>query len=301
MFRSEQIIFTSGHNITKLLVPADGTSYIQEDFSDVPSIFFTISDPTLDGGSCIYVLEDLAAYEILEGGRDSTSDYSTDRSVYFGSKDGIYKYDAETLSAKKFGPFRDDIIQLQKANGSDTIYILTAKNKIYKIENNGTVKSRIQSVTCALEFVLDTSNNLYFISCDDSLPRIVKPNGNLVTYVPSVTGDFKEIKLIRPAFLMENSIPLFADGWLHVLYENGSSEKKDFYINEHPTACSVDAALYLVLALNGKIFEFNVMEAMLTSMFGYSDYMPIDLTKMIMSIIQTTKEGVLRNFNSADK
>ncbi|XP_047037944.1 uncharacterized protein LOC124643123 [Helicoverpa zea] len=292
MFRDEQIIFSSPFNITKLLVPADGQKYLQAESSDIPSIFFTVSDPKSEGGSCIYVLEGFAAYEILEGGRDSTADYSFEKAIYFGAKDGLYKYHPDTLSAKKFGPFRDDIIQLQKANGTDAIYILNSEHKVYKIEKNGTVKTRMQGIGCALEFVLDTSNNIYYVSCGDRMPHIIKSDGNVLSLTASVIEDFKDIKLLRPAFIMENCIPFFGDGVLYILYSNGTYEKKDLVIKERPSAFSVDAALYLVAALNGKIYEFNVMEVLIRSMFGVAAEWPKDVTKIIMSIIETAKDSI---------
>ncbi|KAF9406826.1 hypothetical protein HW555_012934 [Spodoptera exigua] len=259
MFKDEQIIFSSNFNITKLLVPADGQKYFQAESSDIPSIFFTVADPKSEGGSCIYVLEGFAAYEILEGGRDSTADYSFEKNIYFGAKDGLYKYHPDTLSAKKFGPFTDDIIQLQKANG---------------------------------KFVLDTSNNIYYVSCGDRMPHIVKNDGNVLSLTASVIEEFKEIKLLRPAFIMENCIPFFGDGNLYILYSNGTYEKKDLLIKEKPSAFSVDAALYLVAAVNGKIYEFNVMEVLIRSMFGVTTEWPKDVTKIIMSIIETAKDSI---------
>lgn len=291
LFKDDQIIFSSNFNITKILVPADGTKYLQAESSDIPSIFFTISDPKLEGGTCIYVLEGFAAYELLEGGRDSTADYSFDKAIYFGARDGLYKYHPDSLSAKKYGPFRDDIIQLQKANGSDIIYILTSERKLFKMEKNGTIKTKMQSVNCATEFVLDTSNNIYYVGCGDRMPHIVKSNGNVLSLTASVIEEFKDIKLLRPAFIMENCVPFFGDGFLYILYSNGTYEKKDFQIKERPTAYSVDAALYLVAAINGKIYEFNVMEVLIRSMFGVSTEWPKDVTKIIMSIIETAKDG----------
>ncbi|CAG9790012.1 unnamed protein product [Diatraea saccharalis] len=292
MFRSDQIIFASDFNITRLLVPANGNKYVTTEMSDIPSIFFTISDPKLEGGSCIYVLEGFAAYEVLEGGRDATADYTHDATIFFGTKEGIYKYYPDSLSAKKYGPFRDDIIQLQKANGTDAIYILNTENRIFKIQKNGTVRTRIRSITCASEFVLDTSNNIYYLACDDHMPHIVNADGSLISVTASVTEDFKEVKLLRPPFIMENGIPFFADGNLYILYANGTSEKKDFYLEEKPSAFSIDAALYLVAAIDGKIYEFNVIEVLLRSMFGMSPEWPKDVTKMVMSIIDATKENM---------
>ncbi|KPJ01195.1 hypothetical protein RR46_03066 [Papilio xuthus] len=297
IFREEQVIFSSEFNITSILVPADNTKYVPADVVDIPSIFFTISNPRLEGGSCIYVLEGLAAYEVLEGGRDSTADYSSDKSVYFGAKDGVYIYDGNTLSARKYGPYNDDILQLQKANNTDAIFILNSERKIYKIEKNGTVKIKIQSILCALEFVLDTSNNIYYIACDDRMPHIARHDGSYISYVTTVSENFKEIKLLRPAFIMDKCVPFFADGGLYILHANGTSEKKDFYIRERPTAYSIDATLYLVAALNGKIYEFNVMEVLLKSMFGVVSHWPSDVTKIIMSIVETAKDNVYKDLS----
>lgn len=294
IFRDDQIIFTSHFNITKVLVPSDG-KYIQS--NDIPSIFFTISDPKLDGGSCIYVLEGFAAYEVLEGGRDSTTSYGSDKGVYFGAIDGIYKYSPDTLSAKKFGVFRDNIIQIQKANGSDAIYILTYEHKLFKLENNATVRTKITAVVCALEFVLDTNNNIYYIGCHDRMPHIVKSNGLVHSLTASVMEEFKQITLLRPAFVMEDCIPFFGDGNLYILYANGTSEKKEFQIQERPTAFSVDAALYIVAALDGRLYEFNVMEVLLKSMFGLINEWPHDITKVVSSMMDTAKESIYNHIN----
>ncbi|VVC96220.1 unnamed protein product [Leptidea sinapis] len=296
IFRDDLVIFTSNHNITKLLVPADGVSFVRNDNSDLPAIFFTIKDKNLDGEHCIYVLEGLAAYEILEGGRDSTADYGPDKTVYFGAKDGVYKYDPDSLSAKKFGLFRDDIIQIQKANGEDVIYYLTVNYKLFKLENNGVLRTRIEVVTCALEFVLDTSNNIYYLACEDGLPRIVSNQGLLLSFTPTLYDDFKDVKLLRPAFIMERSVLFFADGFFYMLYVNGTTAKRDFFIDEKPTAFSIDAALYLVAAVEGKIFEFNVMEVLLKSIFHVSNAWPNDLTKIMMPIIENSKENKIFNF-----
>lgn len=292
IFSKEQIIFSSNFNITKILVQAEGNRFVNEEFSNLPSIFFTVTDSKLDGGSCIYVLEDLAAYEILEGGRDSTADYSTDQTVYFGAKDGVYKYDPDSFSAKKLGPFRDSVIQIQKANGTDKIYILRDDGKLLVLEANGTVRTKVQNVVCATEFVLDTSNNIYFVQCGDKTIHILKAHGANSRSIAILTDEFDEIKLIRPAFIMEESIPFLGNGNLYILHVNGTNEKKDINIEEKPSAFSVDAALYFVAALDGKIHEFNVMEVMLQSMFGIGPASPKGVTSIITSLLENAKDGI---------
>ncbi|KAJ0170592.1 hypothetical protein K1T71_013963 [Dendrolimus kikuchii] len=301
MFHEQQIIFSAGFNISRILVPADGNKYLQPDTSEIPSVFFTVVDPKLEGGSCIYVLEGFVSFEILEGGRDTTADYSFDNTIYFGAKDGLYKYHPDSLSAKKYGLFRDDIIQLQKANGTDEIYILTADNKIYKIERNGTVKTRISDVVCATEFVLDTSNNLYYVSCDLKMLNIVRRDGAVINLANSILIEVKDLVLLRPAFVMEESIPILGDGFLYIVNSNGSCDKKDFYINDKPSALSIDTALYVVAALKGKIYEFNVMDVLLRSMFGVSSEWPRDITKIIMLIIENTRDGLFEFYRNLSK
>lgn len=296
MFRKEQIVFSSKFNITRVLVPVtvEKNRYIHTEMSDIPSIFFTVSDPILEGGACIYVLEGLAAYEILEGGRDSTSDYSKDKTVYFGAKDGIYKYDHDSLSAKKFGPFEDDIIQLQKANGTDKIYILTHAGKLLVLENNGTIRTKVKNVICASEFVLDTSNNIYFIDCDSKMIYIIKSAEERHNLTATLVDEFQEIKLLRPAFIMEKCIPFIGDGILHILYANGTYESKDINIVQVPSAFSIDAAIYIVAALDGKIYEVNVIEILQQSMFGIGSSPPKDLSRMVISVMEGSNDGMFK-------
>lgn len=291
IFRDEQIVFSSPYNITAILVPVDGKYIVN---NDIPTIFFAVTDSKSDIGSCIYVLEGFAAFEVLEGGRDCTADYGSDDNVYFGAKDGLYQYDKDTLSAKRIGVFRDDIIQLQKANSADIFYILTGNHKMYRLENNGTVKVELNEVQCAKQFVLDTNNNLYYDNCKDRNIHIIKSDGSLL--IASDLYEFKDLKLIRPPFVMEQCIPLFGDGTMYILCSNGSLIKKDFHLDERPSAFSFDAALYVVAAVNGKIYEFNVMELSFKSMFGFITEWSGDISTMIVSMVDIKREPQHNNF-----
>lgn len=284
IFTDDQIVYSSQHNITAILVPV-AAKYAES--NDIPTIFFAVTDSKSDSGSCIYVLEGFAAFEVLEGGRDCTADYSygSDKHVYFGAKDGLYQYDKDTLSAKRIGVFKDDIIQLQKANAADVFYILTGNLKMHRLENNGTVKVNLNEIQCAKQFVLDTNNNLYYDNCKDRNIHIIKPDGSVL--VASDLYDFKDLKLIRPPFIMDECILLFGDGTLYVLCSNGTLLEKDVHLNEQPSAFSFDAALYLVAALNGKIYEFNVLELSLKSMFGFISEWSGDISTMIISMMDT--------------
>ncbi|XP_028037980.1 uncharacterized protein LOC114248760 [Bombyx mandarina] len=285
LFTDERIIFSSGLNITRILVPSD-RNRLQVSETNMPSIFFTLSDPASEGGTCLYILEGLAAYEILEGGTDATSAYD-DQTIYFASTNGLYRFEPSTMSAKKFGPFRDHIVQLQKASGSDEIFTLNDKNEVYRMEKNGTVKTKMSDI-CAEQFVLDTSNNLYYVSCGDNVLRALM-YGSPITV--AMVEEFNEIKLLRPPFILESSIPLFGDRVLYLFYSNGTSERKDLELSVMPTAFSVDAALYVVAALNGKLYEFNVFEVMSRSMFRSSTISPTDVSEIIMAVLQNGDDG----------
>lgn len=291
IFRNDQIVYSSHHNITSILVPV-AAKYPES--ADIPTIYFAVTDSKSDSGSSIYVLEGFAAFEVLEGGRDCTADYGSDKHVYFGAKDGLYQYDKDTLSAKRIGAFKDDIIQLQKANAADVFYILTGNLKMHRLENNGTVKVKLNEIQCAKQFVLDTNNNLYYDNCKDRNIHIIKHDGSVL--VASDLYDFKDLKLIRPPFIMEECIPLFGDGTFYVLCSNGTLFEKDFHLNERPSAFSFDAALYLVAALNGKIYEFNVLELSLKSMFGFINEWSGDISTMIVSMMDAKTNPQQNNF-----
>lgn len=294
MFNDEQIIFRSTYNITKILVPPDANTIAIDD-SDIPTIFFTVTDEKYDGGAAVYVLEGLSAYEILIGARDTTSDRKND--IYFGAKDGIYKYNRDALSAKKYDVFKEDIIQIQCTNSNklNAIFILTKEWVIYKITRNGTLKTKIYAITCALEFVLDMSDNIYYIACDNKMPYVVNPKSgaNVTSLMPSVMDEFSDFKLIRPASVMENSVPFIGDGCLYILHSNGTSDKKEFQLDVKPSAYSIDGTFYLVVALNGKIYEYNIMEIILKSMFGGSHTWPKDVTRIVMSMVETARDNLL--------
>lgn len=214
-------------------------------------------------------------------------DYGSDRNVYFGSRDGVYRYHRETLSAKKLGPFRDSIIQLQKANGTDKNYFLTEHNKLFELENEGTIRNEVKAVSCATQFVLDTSNNIYYVQCKTEIILILKHRSSVPKHV---LEDFFYITLLRPPFIMDESIPLIGDGTLHILYANGTCDSKDFFIEEKPTAYSVDTALYMVVALDGKIYEYNVMEVPLKSMYGLGPPWPTYVNKIVVSLMGSSKD-----------
>lgn len=304
-FKKEQIIFSSNFNITRIIVPSDGSSsfiHTANSGDNVPSIFFTISDPKLNGGTCIYVLEDFAAYEVLEGGRDTTTDYSQDRTIYFGAKDGIYKYDHRSLSAKKYDVFSNDIIQIQKAKGLDRIYILTKTGQLLFIENNGTKSSKVSHVVCAKQFVLDTSNNLYYVQCGDQMIHIINSDGDKLNITASVMEEFEEVMLLRPAFIMDQCIPFLGDGVLHILYANGVYEKRDFKM-PMSSIVSVDAAVYITAAFEGKIYEFNVMEVLLESLFEVGATTTTSLSILynnLISVMDDSKGGLVEFYKSVN-
>lgn len=285
IYGKDQIVFSSQYNITTILVPVDG-KYAEN--NDMPTIFFAVSDSKFDSGTCIYVLEGFAAFEVLEGGRDSTADYGSDKNVYFGAKDGLYQYDKDSLSAKRIGVFRDDIIQLQKAKAADVFYILTNNLKMYRLENNATVKVKLNDVQCARQFVLDTNNNLYYDNCKDRNIHIIRSDGSIL--VASDLYDFNDLKLVRPPFVMEECIPVFGDGTLYVLCSNGSLIKKDFHLDERPSAISFDAALYIVVAVNGKIYEYSVMDLSFNSMLGFINEWTGDISTMIISMVDVKSD-----------
>lgn len=290
MFKDDKIIFSSSFNITKLLVTRAN--------SDIPSIYFTVEDKKFKKGSSIFVLHGFMLFQVLDGGRDATSSFVSNV-VYFGAYDGIYKYDHNILASKKVSTFDDDVIQIQISKSND-LYMLTSEKFIYKVQNDLSTKNKIYAIECALEFVIDSNSNIYYIDCNLGIPHVYRFDGVIVQIKPSILNIHIDFKLLRPpSFITENCVPLIADGFLYILHSTGRLEYKDLFIEEKASAFSIDAITYVAVALDGKIYEFDIMDTLMKSMFRPQRKLPKDLTAIIIDMIESDKiENVdLKNYS----
>lgn len=83
--------------------------------------------------------------------------------VYFGSEDGLYKYDALNKEAANIGLYNMNIMKLVVKNNE--MYLLDGNDHmIYKVFNEGSTAVKIGSVKTVMEFDVDYDRNVHFVT-----------------------------------------------------------------------------------------------------------------------------------------
>lgn len=83
--------------------------------------------------------------------------------VYFGSEDGLYKYDALNKEAENIGLYNMNIMKLVVKNNE--MYLLDGNDHmIYKVFNEGSTAVKIGSVKTVMEFDVDYDRNVHFVT-----------------------------------------------------------------------------------------------------------------------------------------
>ena len=83
--------------------------------------------------------------------------------VYFGSEDGLYKYNAALQQAEYTGLYNMNIFKIVIRNNA--MYVIDANDHmIYKIYDRGTRAVKQDIATSVLDFDVDYKNNIHFVS-----------------------------------------------------------------------------------------------------------------------------------------
>lgn len=178
-YPKELLKYEAKHEIVNLLFPINSINFNESDSSESNSIesedeaviFFVEADITDDGKRIdqgLYVLKGNKATKLLDHGRDAAASIDNDKSVFFGAKDGIYKYEDD--KTEKYGSITDSIIQIAKEK-EDVLYILTEDHELYKVTEAGNKKEKVEDVDKPQEFVIDNSGNIYFY-CSDKVIKV---------------------------------------------------------------------------------------------------------------------------------
>ncbi|CAH2268836.1 jg26391 [Pararge aegeria aegeria] len=298
--------YKAEHDIVNLLAPINSLNFEEDDSSSSESkekdsdmiVFFVEADVQPDGSRVdqgLYVLKEGVAKKILNNGRDAAASGDDSKLVFFGAKDGLYVYNPTTNAADKYGPITDSIIAIAKEKDGDVIYILTEDRQVYKVTDNGEKKELLDDVVKANQIVVDYENNLFFYS-DDKKPYVRTDDGvKKVEGLPEITGG---VVLIRPPFFLDNGAPFIIDNKVYVLYPNGSSEVTDFEFtpNTMPTAFAPEAALLQYYAYDKKIYEYNVLALIVSSLLeDLGNY----LNKQAVEIRSLSKNSKLKRKTQA--
>ncbi|XP_045781266.1 uncharacterized protein LOC123878196 isoform X2 [Maniola jurtina] len=268
--------YKAEHDIVKLVVPLNALNFDETESSsewdEIVSkflVFFVEADVQPDGSRVdqgLYVLKDGKAKKILDNGRDAAAAAADDsKKVFFGAKDGLYKYNLETNSADKYGPITDSIIAMDMERLSEVIYILTEDRDVYKVTYNGERKEKLDDVVKPKQFVVDFGENLYFFS-DDKVPYVRTVDGvKKIEGLPVATGT---VTLFKPPFFLDNGAPVIINNKVYLMYSNGSSEATDFEFQPKaiPTALAPEATLVQYYAYDKKIYEYNILALIISSL-----------------------------------
>lgn len=142
--------------------------------------------------------------------------------VYFGSDDGLYKYDPISNTATNIGLYNMNVFKIVIRNNA--MYLIDANDhRIYKIFNEGKTAVRIGNMKTVMEFEVDNQNNVHLVTmcgvyCAYNSQELVKNSDLRVVYHFFVEED--------------NTFGLTDDGIYHIDCFNGTAKKVaniDFY------------------------------------------------------------------------
>lgn len=289
-FSVEFKIHTAENEIVKLYYPINALNLGDDDDENETTdryIFFIEADE--DGKyKGISVLINNQTYPLLPTGTSVASSIENQKIAYFGASDGLYLYNGTKNAAEKYGTVTDNIIDIAKANGTEDIYIVTDKNEVYKVTENGTKKDLIPEAAGAKKIVLDDTNNLYFYGEDKKLSILTAEGVKKVEDLPEATN----ITLLNPAFVMEQSIPVIVNNKAYFVASNGSVETASAEFEVAPSAVSVEATLMLYMAKGNSIYEYNVLAIIMSeSMSQLKDFLN-DRTDEIQSLSTRSRSDI---------
>lgn len=198
-----------------------------------PPVFFNLYNNGINEG--VYLLQNRTARKIKDG-TDSAADYprselnDDDVLIYITSSDGIYTYNLRSQDIVKFGNIAEDFKAIDKVSQRDEIYVLGADNKIYRITAKGTVKTKVEGIEYAKDFVLDFLGAIYFLG-EDNKPRVLYKGSTTPVNVTGLNFEIKKPILARPIWTSEDSYdtatevhetPFIIDGVAYLLRNNSA-------------------------------------------------------------------------------
>ncbi|XP_041985863.1 uncharacterized protein LOC121738092 [Aricia agestis] len=274
-YPSEWVKYTSEHDIVSLLVPINSLNFDENDSSesnskeeDVDVVLFFSEADIIDGKKDykgVSVIKKNKVTKLLENGRDMAASGDDSKLVFIGASDGIYVYKDEKTAVEKYGSINDDIYGIAKEKDGDIMYILTANKEVFKVSDNGNKKEKLEGVK-AEQMVLDYSNNLYF---SDSDKQVYVRTSEGIKKIEGLPANPKFIQLLRPAFVMDDMVPVVVDETSYLAYSNGTSETGDITFKKpkyRPTAYSMEAAIIQYYAIDKHIYEYNMLAILLGTM-----------------------------------
>lgn len=128
------------------------------------NLFFMHMDDSLQNSGRAYINVVTKVGRRIEGIRENKATV-VDRdtgTVYFGSRDGLYLYDASANRARNIGLYNVDIYKLVVRDS--LLYLIDANDHmIYAVVNGSNVR-RFGNVRTVIDFEIDGRGNVYFVT-----------------------------------------------------------------------------------------------------------------------------------------
>lgn len=159
------------------------------------NLFFMYMDDNIQNSGRAYInVLTKQAMKIQGIEKNKAIAVDTDTSeVYFGSEDGLYKFDPIDNIATNIGLYNINIMKLVIRNNQ--IYLIDANtHMIYKVSNEMQRVVRVSNANTVMEFDVDNDNNIHFVSmcgvyCLADGHEVVKNKDLRLVYHFIVDGD----------------------------------------------------------------------------------------------------------------
>ncbi|KAI8433113.1 hypothetical protein MSG28_005510 [Choristoneura fumiferana] len=230
-------LYSTNKEIRNIFVPPsalDMFDFYTPDPSKHPPVYFNLYENGKNEG--IYLLNNRTARKIKDG-TDSVADYPFGEFdvdsvlIYMTASDGIYTYNPKSQDIDKFGNITEDFKAIDKVSNQDEIYALGADNKIYNITAKGTVKTKVDGIEYAKDFVLDFQGAIYFLG-EDNKPQVLYKGSATPVKVTGLNFEVKKPILARPLWMPEmmssddtsedHAVPFIIDGVAYLLMNNSA-------------------------------------------------------------------------------
>nr|XP_053620722.1 ommochrome-binding protein-like [Plodia interpunctella] len=129
------------------------------------NLFFMYMDDVLQNSGRAYINVVTKETRKINGiaKNKATAVDSETSDVYFGTENGLYKYDPVTHNAKDIGLYNMNIMKIVIRNNG--MYILDANNhRIYKIYDEGQRAVLVGDMKTVADFEVDNKNNVHFVT-----------------------------------------------------------------------------------------------------------------------------------------
>ncbi|GBP39020.1 Ommochrome-binding protein [Eumeta japonica] len=128
-------------------------------------LYFMHMDPLIQNSGRAFVNIDTMTHGKIDGIRYNKATAVDERTgdVYFGSENGLYKYDSGSNTAVDIGLYNINILKLVIRNGE--MYLIDADDHmLYRVMDNATAVTKVGEWKTVMQFDVDNGKNCHFVN-----------------------------------------------------------------------------------------------------------------------------------------